>query len=264
VTPELTKVAEYERSVGASIERVWENVRDWEHLPWLHAGSFRAIDLIEEAPWGWHARIGLPPEDGPEIELELVIESDRRYVSRTLAGIGAGGEIWTTLQPRGPERTDVHVEFWLPEVPEGAADRLGAAYTALYTRLWDEDEDMMRERTRALARRDAPAEARAEPLELGTLDELRARLPLVVELAGRRFRVVGEGEELVVHSAVCPHRLGPLDACALEDGTLTCPWHGYRFDAHSGRQLHPAGGRLRLAPAPRVEVVDGRVRLVPT
>ena len=38
--PELISVAVYRRRIGASLERVWENVRDWEHLPWLHRQSF--------------------------------------------------------------------------------------------------------------------------------------------------------------------------------------------------------------------------------
>ncbi|TMP97098.1 MAG: hypothetical protein E6L09_13880 [Verrucomicrobia bacterium] len=29
----------------ASLERIWENVRDWEHLPWLHRRSFLDIQL---------------------------------------------------------------------------------------------------------------------------------------------------------------------------------------------------------------------------
>ncbi len=29
----MVKAADYRREIGASIERVWENVHDWEHLP---------------------------------------------------------------------------------------------------------------------------------------------------------------------------------------------------------------------------------------
>ena len=58
--------------VGASIERAWENVRDWEHLPWLHATSFADIELIEERPDGWHARVKTHPADsGPWLEIEV-------------------------------------------------------------------------------------------------------------------------------------------------------------------------------------------------
>jgi nitrite reductase/ring-hydroxylating ferredoxin subunit len=253
----LTRVAVYERPVQAGLERVWENVRDWEHLPWLHSGSFRSIALVEEAGWGWKARIGLRPEAGPEILLELVIESDRRYVSRTLEGAGAGTEIWTTLEPRGADRTDVRVEFLVPDVPEGAADRIGEGYTALYAQLWDEDEEMMQWRSQQLASRGV---APAVPVDLGPLGALRAQLPRVVEFGGRPFRIVADGEDLLAHSVLCPHMLGPLDGCAVEDGAVACPWHGYRFDVRSGRQLAPEG-RLRLAPAPRVVIEAGRARL---
>ena len=118
----LTRVATYHRVVGASEERVWENVRDWEHLPYLHASSFRSIALEEAGAWGWRARIGLHPDD--EIVLELRIEADApRYVSRTLAGAGTGSEIWTTVTPDAPQRTAIDVEFWLPDIAPEAPPR---------------------------------------------------------------------------------------------------------------------------------------------
>ena len=45
---QLTRVGVYERSLPVSAERVWENVRDWEHLPWLHASSFSSIECLAE------------------------------------------------------------------------------------------------------------------------------------------------------------------------------------------------------------------------
>ena len=95
-----TCVAVYRRRVRASLERVWENVHDWEHLPWLHAGSFSRIDLVDSGPWGWRAMIDLEPATGSALELELVRDANAdRYVARTLAGPGAGTEIWTSLAP---------------------------------------------------------------------------------------------------------------------------------------------------------------------
>ena len=58
---ERTRVAVYRRRVGASLERVWENVLDWEHLPWLHAGSFRSIHCRHAGDWGWRAQVWLEP-----------------------------------------------------------------------------------------------------------------------------------------------------------------------------------------------------------
>jgi len=37
----LTLVTTYQRTIHASLERIWENVCDWEHLPWLYRSSFR-------------------------------------------------------------------------------------------------------------------------------------------------------------------------------------------------------------------------------
>ncbi len=255
-SPDLTRVGVYERVLPVSTARVWENVRDWEHLPWLHAGSFEHIALEESGRWGWRARIGL--ERGDEIRLELVLDEDRpRYVSRTLEGSGQGSEIWTEVEARGDDETGVRVEFFVPGSPSGAvAEQMGRGYVELYRQLWDEDEAMMRTRARALASKSASAPAtaadRGAVVSLGSIEELRARLPFDLRFEGRPFRVVEEQGRLLAYSLVCPHWLGPLDDAAIEDGRVRCPWHGYRFDIGSGREC--SGRRLRLAPPPRVQV----------
>jgi nitrite reductase/ring-hydroxylating ferredoxin subunit len=250
--------------VNASIERVWENVHDWEHLPWLHSGSFSSIDLRESGSWGWRAKIGLQPPQAGEILLELVLtDSGDRYVSRTLEGPGVGTEIWTRLAEDGVDRTRIEVEFHVPGVPAASAESTGAAFVALYTRLWDEDESMMVERTAQLRGRGVAKGSRdLEAIrDLGSFESLRKRLPLVVEYGGRRFRIVAVGEEIEVHACVCPHRMGPLDAVPVEDGRIRCPWHGFEFDVRTGRSSDGRG--LRLPRAPRVEVDSetGRAQL---
>jgi nitrite reductase/ring-hydroxylating ferredoxin subunit len=255
----LTRVAVYRRRLAASSARVWENVHDWEHLPWLHRSTFGSIALEEAGEWGWRARIGLQPAPGAgEIRLELRRDPDApRYVARTLAGPGAGTEIWTRVVEEACDRTGVEVEFWLPDVSPASADALGAAYTRLYQRLWDEDESMMQRRARELAGARGSA---AASLELGPLESLRAKLPFCVELAGQRWRLVELDGELVVHATRCPHWLGPLEEAPVEAGLVTCPWHGWRFDVRTG--LRAGGLPGRLARAPRVELDAGSVRLV--
>jgi nitrite reductase/ring-hydroxylating ferredoxin subunit len=257
-----TRVARYRREVGADVERVWENVLDWEHLPWLHRTSFSRIELVASDARGWRARIGLAGPAAAGILLELRTERDAgRYVSRTLAGPGAGTEIWTELHPRGA-RTGIEVEFHVPGVAAERAPSVRAAFERLYARLWDEDEAMMARRTRELARLGQPHPP-ATPVALGPLAELRGRLPLLVELGGERFRVVEAGGELLAHPTRCPHWLGPLEEAPVEDGSLRCPWHGYRFDLRSGASCD--GRRLRLAPAPRLRIdAAGEVTLVPS
>ena len=255
--PDLATVARYQRRIRASPDRVWENVRDWEHLPWLHAESFRAIDLEESGDWGWRARIGL--HGGAEIRLELVIEG-ARYVSRTLEGPGAGGEIWTTVTPHAPDQTDIEVEFRVPGVAPEHRDAVGDGFLRLYTQLWDEDEAMMRERARELARSGDTSDTSEEALDLGPEASLREALPKDLVLGGRPYRIVDLAGELVVYATACPHWLGPLPAPA-SDGTVTCPWHGYRFDVRNGARCD-AKSPMRLSPPPRLERHEGRLRLV--
>jgi nitrite reductase/ring-hydroxylating ferredoxin subunit len=264
VAPAPAPLASYERLVRAPLSRVWENVMDWEHLPWLHRESFSSIELIEAGRWGWRAHVALPPAGrGARFRLELVRERDaERYVARTLDGAGAGTEIWTSLETRGGEDTRIRVDFHVPGVAAERAAGLGRGFVALYTRLWDQDEAMMRRRELLLSRVCRPRAHPERELDLGPLDALRARLPLRVELGGRPWRVVEVEGELLAHAALCPHWLGPLDEGVVLDGQVVCPWHGYRFDLRSGRCA--AHARLALPAAPRVlvDAATSRVRVV--
>jgi hypothetical protein len=161
----LTLVATYRRTVHASLERIWENVRDWEHLPWLHRSSFTSIRLLEQAPNSWRAQITLRPADAPrEAVIEVSLDqANLRYWSRTLEGQGAGGEILTCLKPVDERTTAIVVEFWVPGVNAKRAEAVGAAYLRLYSRLWDEDERMMMRRQALI---DA-GRIRVEPRVLG-------------------------------------------------------------------------------------------------
>ena len=195
---DLAVVGTYRRPLGASLERMFENAVDWEHLPHLHASSFTSITCHDAGPWGFRADVGVQPT-GEVILLELLLDRDRgQWVSRTVDGAGAGSEIWTQAIATGERTCTIDVEFHLPGVSAARAERVGARYVELYTRLYDEDESMMVGRQ-------------------GYLD--------------RAFT-----------ETRCPHRGGPLVEC---DGLLTCPWHGYRYDASTGECLDDP--RLRLA-----------------
>jgi hypothetical protein len=165
----LASVGVYRREVSASLERIWENVLDWEHLPWLHRESFSRIACLEEGPSGWRAKVGLAPEKaGQEILLELAIERPAlRYVARTLEGPGRGSEIWTQLRPVARGRTQIEVEFLLPGVPPRHRDGLARAYLQLYTLLWDQDQSMMTRRGKQLAA--SSGESASGPVSLGSV-----------------------------------------------------------------------------------------------
>lgn len=148
----LTLMATYRRTIHASLERIWENVLDWEHLPWLHRKSFAAIQLIDQTPEGWRAQVTLAPAEKKR-EAVIAIETDMtnlRYWSRTVEGQGAGNEVLTCLSPVNQHATNLVVEFRAPSLPPDKAQALGEAYLRLYEQLWDEDERMMQRRQRLL------------------------------------------------------------------------------------------------------------------
>lgn len=258
----LERVAVLRRTIGASLERIWENVLDWEHLPWLHRGSFVRIELEGSGDWGWRARADLAGEPVRSIVTELVLErSARRYVARTLEGIGTGTEIWTSLTPQSGRSTDIEVEFRVPGVVDSMRDVIERTYLDLYTRLWDEDEQMMQARQARLDELAASSpKAPVERVALGAAQALESQLPLHVDTPNGRFRIVRIDGELWAHSTLCPHMLGPLegdDDEGVPPGEVRCPWHGHRFDIRSGARTNGRVGRL--CAAPRVEI-DARTQ----
>ena len=224
-----------------------------DHLTWLKRESFASIAMEESGAWAGAPH--RPTTAGDPFEMVITA----RVVSSTLAATARprSGPAWS----RRTDATDVEIEFRVPGVSTSAAPKLGAAYVALYTKLWDQAEAMMQPRARELARRGellAALPAGTPPLDLGPVDALRT--PFDVEFAGRPYRVGTVNGALRVHSTLCPHWLGPLEAAPEPDGSLRCPWHGYRFELASGRGCEQAS-RLRLPPAPRVVIDGGRARL---
>lgn len=250
----LHHAGSYERRVHASLERIWENVFDWEHLAHLHDGSFADCSLVEQGRWGWC--VDLTPRGAEPQRVQL--RADRatgRYTSTTIDGAGVGTEIRVMLDEIEPHIVDVTVEFHLPGSRTDRSEYLGRAYAAVYATLWDEDEVMMQARERALA---APTQAdrSVEPIDLGDARDVRANLPLAFQLGGMAFQLVEHDGDLIAHSAVCPHWLGPLQG-PLQNGKIRCPWHGYVFDIVTRRcELHST---LRLAMPPLIRIIEGRV-----
>jgi nitrite reductase/ring-hydroxylating ferredoxin subunit len=274
VEPSLELAATYNRVVRVSVDRIWENVFDWEHLPVLHDTYFNHVELLDIGAWGWRVVLTKQPGTADRRQLlELRVDRENtRYCVRTLDGAGTGTQIWTLLLPVEPQRTAIEVRYYLPEHRPEKVDMLGEKYRCSCQRLWDEDEAMMMRRELLAQRRPSvakpaplpPADAAPSVLALGPLRDLRPRLPLVVTVGDQPFRVVElEHGELAAHATICPHWLGPLDEVAPENGMVRCPWHGYLFDIRTGKSADGRG--YALAPAPRVVVdpVTGEVLLIP-
>lgn len=242
-----TRVAVLERTIAANLERVWENVLDWEHLPHLHETSFGPVELIEGGDWGWF--VYSSPDRRNTVE--LTVADDRSYVSRSYRDGEQNAEIWTFLSPDGPH-TGIRVEFDLPNVPEARREELGDRMLALYSRLWDEDEAMMVERHQQLT----TSRRRERSIDLGTVTELAGGHRF--EVGGREYEVFLTDSGFSARPTVCPHLLGPLQAGDGE-AELVCPWHGYRFDLTSGACVSPQHARCKLPPIPKLTEQDGHL-----
>lgn len=70
--------------------------------------------------------------------------------------------------------------------------------------------------------------------------------------------VVNAGQRLSAYRNECAHEALPLDNAVLDLGsnTLTCPWHGFCYDATSGECLSAPGAQLEQLP---LRVDDGVV-----
>ena len=69
VDPELELAVTYNRVVGASLTRIWENVFDWQHLPVLHNTYCNHVELMEIGVAGWRVKLTKQPGDvtvGPD------------------------------------------------------------------------------------------------------------------------------------------------------------------------------------------------------
>ncbi len=247
----LTPIATYDRLVHAGIERAWENVLDWEHLPHLHATSFDYVSLDEAGPWGWRTWSNADRTG----HVELCIDKPQ-YVARSYQEQRQVSEIWTTLTPSG-DNTQVHVEFHATDVPAASITKIGAIYLKLYEQLWDEDEAMMCRRQQRLTEQ---RESRQE-VNLGSLEMLRAQLPITVQLKRGEFWLMERAGQLVCFSSICPHLLGPLNAPDPGTTTVVCHWHGYEFDTASGECLKPETAACKLPRPPRIDIEDGNVML---
>ena len=253
MTSSLPYIGTYKREIPVSVERLYENTLDWEHLPYLHRSSFARIECIRSDSSGFRAWVWPQRRSDPFL-LELTLDRQlQRWISRTMEGPGEGTEIWTHAFPVGERRTEVLVDFFVPGILKERVASTCDFYTRLYTRLYDEDVWMMTVRQARLDdirrkdHRTAP-----ERVSLGSLIEVRARLPLVVEIAGAKFKVVEVGNKLLAYSTVCPHKLGPLEDGEVAAGIVECPWHGYRFDLRTRECLR--GQRCSLASAPAIKV----------
>lgn len=184
-----------------------EDELDWEHLPHVHASTFSAIELISADAEGWTAYVTFT--GGDTMEMRVRLDADRLgYVNSTWSNGVETGRTVARIDDLGPDRCRWNLWFFAPDVPGLDRSAVGAFYADSWARIIEEDEPKMMHRAAAL---------KAGP-------------------AGRRRRRaarLADGATVDV-PVLCPHMGLPLDCEPDANGVMTCPWHGYRFDAASG------------------------------
>ena len=82
------------------------------------------------------------------------------------------------------------------------------------------------------------------------VDDVTADRPVAFEGGGVKIIVLRANGQLRAFRNACAHVGLPLDraTCDVEAGTITCPWHGFRFDADTGECLSAMPCRLEPFP----------------
>ena len=258
-------VATYTRELPVSIERMYENAIDGEHLPYLHRDSFSELNILERGDWGWRATGNLTPKSFMNfMELELKLDREKhRWITRTLSGLGKGSEIWTHAIPLEENKIKVIVDFYVPKLPRFLKKMYAEEYIKTYSKLYDEDLWMMATRQHELDRLkdrkspDSLAKLNTTSINLGQKARVEQTLPIQFTLKGHPYRLIKLKDELIAHSSTCPHMLGPLQNTDVKNGLVECPWHGYQFDVKTRECT--TGQKCKLAPAPSIKEVAGEI-----
>jgi nitrite reductase/ring-hydroxylating ferredoxin subunit len=71
-----------------------------------------------------------------------------------------------------------------------------------------------------------------------------------VRVGERDLVLVRDGKEYFVLDGRCTHKPDAfLAEGLLYRGAIVCPWHGFRYDVRTGRNVHPGAARpLRCVP----------------
>ncbi|CAN7778740.1 Rieske 2Fe-2S domain-containing protein [Paraburkholderia hospita] len=96
---------------------------------------------------------------------------------------------------------------------------------------------------------------------VGSLEELRAKGPLVVQGGHGPILIVYDRGRVFALDNRCPHMGFPLERGTVEDGILTCHWHHARFDLQSGCKFDLWADDV---PSCAVEVRNGDVWVATT
>lgn len=97
---------------------------------------------------------------------------------------------------------------------------------------------------------------------LVSLEALASKKYFAAWLGNREILALQTQDGVRVYSGMCPHQGGPLAEGQLTSTTLTCPWHGCKFDLKNGNCVDYGAciniSNMRLASIP-FEIKEGTI-----
>ena len=94
--------------------------------------------------------------------------------------------------------------------------------------------------------------------DVAKLEELPEGQCRSVRVGIRRIVVWNVGGTFYAHEDACRHMKAPLSTGRLSGTTLTCSWHGWKYDVTTGACHDKSWGRVRTYP---VRVQEGVIQV---
>jgi nitrite reductase/ring-hydroxylating ferredoxin subunit len=83
----------------------------------------------------------------------------------------------------------------------------------------------------------------SQPTKVASLRDVPPGGSTCVEFNGEKVALFNAGGTIHAVGDTCTHRGGPLSEGELEGTTVTCPWHGAKFDVRTGAVLGPPAAK---------------------
>ena len=74
-------------------------------------------------------------------------------------------------------------------------------------------------------------------VKVASVNDLKPGENKVVEVNGEQVALFNVDGDFFAINNTCMHRGGPLGEGFLEGDTITCPWHGWRYNVKTGSNL---------------------------
>lgn len=97
-------------------------------------------------------------------------------------------------------------------------------------------------------------------MKLANIEDVPPGKSIVVLINdGREIALFNVDGNIYALDNACPHMGGPLGEGELENGCVTCPWHGWQFDVKTGACANmPGQDALPVA----IEIKDTEIFLI--